>query len=74
MGIALLSAWAAHDSVRAGRLVQVLPDSTSGAWGTVSALYPPAKVLPRRLTAFLAFLDDELAPAVEATLLPVTPA
>ena len=71
MGIAMLSAWAAHEALLTGKLVRVLPEVAVGSWGVVGAIYPPSKVRPRKLTAFLAFLDEELAPAIEATLLPV---
>ncbi|MEM7245470.1 MAG: LysR substrate-binding domain-containing protein [Acidobacteriota bacterium] len=72
MGIAKLSAWGAHDALQSGQLVRVLPKVTVGASGVIGVLYPPSRVRPKRLSAFLSFLDEELAPAVQATLLPVT--
>lgn len=70
MGIARLSAWAAHDAVEAGDLELVLPKATVGECGVIGALYPPTRVRPRKLTAFLSFLDEELRPVLDATLRP----
>tara|TARA_R110002072_G_scaffold28296_1_gene91051 strand:- start:5380 stop:6309 length:930 start_codon:yes stop_codon:yes gene_type:complete len=70
MGIVRLSAWAAHAALEAGDLELVLPKSTVGECGVIGALYPPARVRPRKLTAFLSFLDEELAPVLDETLLP----
>lgn len=70
MGVVRLSAWAAHDALQRGELELVLPESTVGACGVIGALYPPARVRPRKLTAFLAFLDEELTPILDETLLP----
>ncbi|MDF1664173.1 MAG: LysR substrate-binding domain-containing protein [Planctomycetota bacterium] len=71
MGIARLSAWAAHDALEDGRLVRVLPELTVGSCGVIGAIYPPSKVFPRKLSAFLSFLDEELGPVVKRTLLPI---
>lgn len=69
MGIGRLSAWAAHAALKNGQLERVLPKETMGACGVIGAIYPPARIRPRKLSAFLTFLDEELAPIVEKTLL-----
>lgn len=71
MGIGRLSAWAASDALENGDLVRVLPTKTVGTCGVIGALYPPGKVRPRKLTVFLSFLDEELGPVLERTLLPI---
>lgn len=70
MGIARLSAWAAHEALKTGTLVRVLPEATIGACGVIGAIYPPSRVRPLKLTVFLSFLDEKLAPIVKKTLLP----
>lgn len=72
MGIVRLSAWAAHDALEDGELELVLPKSTIGECGVIGALYPPSRVRPRKLTAFLSFLDEELGPVLDETLIPTT--
>jgi len=70
MGIVRLSAWAAHDALEAGELELVLSEATVGECGVIGALYPPGRVRPRKLTAFLSFLDEELKPLLDQTLIP----
>lgn len=62
LGIVLLPSWLIGDDLRAGTLVRVLPDwqamiatRPSGIFG----LYPPHRAVPRKVRAFLDFLQQK---------------
>ena len=63
LGIALLPDFSAQDSLRAGKLVEVLPDWTPvGAFaGQLYAIRPYSAHVPRAVSALVAFLRDNLA-------------
>src|ERR1700754_3105098 len=57
-GIALLPAWAAGAALRAGTLVQLLPEweaRTAHADPAIWAVYPPKKTVSSKVRAFLDF-------------------
>jgi DNA-binding transcriptional LysR family regulator len=57
LGIALLPHYAVAEDLAAGRLMAVLPRYRVGA-RTLLAVYPKAKVTPRKVSAFVEFLKD----------------
>lgn len=63
LGIALLPDFSAQASLRAGKLVEVLPDWTPvGAFaGQLYAIRPYSAHVPRAVSALVAFLRDNLA-------------
>ena len=57
MGIALHSTWHVAEDIRAGRLVEVLPDyplATTGVW----AVMPQRRLVPPRVRVFVEFLAE----------------
>ena len=64
LGIALLPDFSAQDSLRAGKLVEVLPDWTPvGSFaGQLYAIRPYSAHVPRAVSALVAFLRERLAP------------
>jgi DNA-binding transcriptional LysR family regulator len=65
-GIALKSSWDVIDDIRAGTLVRVLPDW----WGrprTLRIVRPVRQHQPRRVQAFVEFLEAELKAEAEAS-------
>ncbi len=60
LGIALVPSYCVADDLAAGRLEQVLPDYRVGA-RTLLAVYPRARVTPRKVAAFVEFLKDWMA-------------
>ena len=62
LGIALLPTWLIGDDVQAGRLTPLLTDRewliAPGAERMIWAIYPPKKVVPPKVRAFLDFLID----------------
>lgn len=64
LGIALLPDFSAQASLRAGRLVEVLPDWTPvGSFaGQLYAIRPYSAHVPRAVSALVAFLRERLAP------------
>lgn len=64
LGIALLPDFSAQASLRAGKLVQVLPGfKTVGAFADqIFAIRPYSAHVPRAVTAFVAYLREALAP------------
>ncbi|MBE7211122.1 MAG: LysR family transcriptional regulator [Gluconacetobacter diazotrophicus] len=60
-GIGLLPSWLVSADLRAGRLVSLLPGwiaaSGAGSDPAVWAVYPPKKVVPPKVKAFLSFLE-----------------
>lgn len=63
LGIGLLPSWLVSEDIRAGRLVRVLaefewfiaPDGERAIW----AVYPPKKVVPPKVRAFIQFLAQK---------------
>lgn len=55
-GIGLFSHWHVADDLRAGRLVQVLPQCPLGETG-IHAVMPQRRFVPPRVRAFVAFLE-----------------
>lgn len=63
LGVGLLPSWLVSEDVRVGRLVRVLtgfewliaPDGERAIW----AVYPPKKVVPPKVRAFIQFLAQE---------------
>ena len=64
LGIALLPDFSAQASLRAGRLVELLPDWTPvGSFaGQLYAIRPYSAHVPRAVSALVAFLREQLAP------------
>ncbi|PNU06421.1 LysR family transcriptional regulator [Novosphingobium guangzhouense] len=58
VGLAKLSAWELLDDVAAGRLVRVLPQ-WKGAPHSIQIVYPARDWQPRRLKAFVDFIQNE---------------
>lgn len=64
-GIAMKSSWDVIDDIREGRLVRILPDW----WGrprTLRVVYPVRSHQPRRIQAFVRFMEGELRAAAAA--------
>lgn len=62
LGVAQFPALVCCDALRSGRLVQLLPESTtSRRW--LHALYPSRRHLSAAVRAFLDFMSDKLTPA-----------
>jgi DNA-binding transcriptional LysR family regulator len=60
VGIAVHSSWHVIDDLRAGRLVQVLPDYPLAESG-IYAVMPQRRLVPPRVRAFVDFLADRFA-------------
>jgi DNA-binding transcriptional LysR family regulator len=62
LGIALLPTWLTGNAIAEGRLVTVLNDwnaqATAGATPAIWGVYPPKKVVPPKVRAFLAFIEQ----------------
>lgn len=58
VGLAKLSAWELLDDIEAGRLVRILPE-WKGAPHSIQIVYPARAWQPRRLRAFIDFIQDE---------------
>jgi len=69
LGIALLPDFSAQASLRAGRLVELLPDWTPvGSFaGQLYAIRPYSAHVPRAVSALVAFLRERLAPGFGET-------
>ena len=61
-GIALLPDWLAGPSVRAGKLVHLLPGWGGKGDGGVYAILPPGRLIPTKTRVFV----DEVAHAIKA--------
>jgi DNA-binding transcriptional LysR family regulator len=59
LGVALLASWLVDASVRAGRLVELLPEY-SAPTAPIQALTAPVSHMPARVRLFLDFLDEAL--------------
>lgn len=57
MGIALMPRYVAHESLQAGRLVQVLADHGL-AEQEIHAVFPSPRLVPAKVTAFVGFLHE----------------
>jgi DNA-binding transcriptional LysR family regulator len=70
-GIVRAPTYRVQDDIRAGRLIQVLPEWHSGEWPIV-ALYPNRQHLPAKVRAFIDFavkhFAEELKPAPETRI------
>ncbi|MDH6264724.1 DNA-binding transcriptional LysR family regulator [Rhizobium sp. SG_E_25_P2] len=62
LGIAFRSTWDVGPDVRAGRLVQVLPDWEGSSDVGLYAVYPSRQHLPAKVRAFIDFLADLYGP------------
>lgn len=63
-GVALLPSWSLGDSLRAGRLVRLLPEWEAHIGGSdpaVWAVYPPKKTVSSKVRAFMDFYADKFA-------------
>lgn len=62
LGIALLPTWVAGEAVRAGQLTLLLPEWEAaigpGPAPAIWGVFPPKKVVPPKVRAFLAFLES----------------
>jgi DNA-binding transcriptional LysR family regulator len=56
MGIGLKSVWNAHESLRRGTLVEVLPDHPLLTKTAIWALYPAGRLVPPKVRAMIDFL------------------
>jgi DNA-binding transcriptional LysR family regulator len=63
LGLAMLPAYSVVDDLRAGRLVQVLPDWRSPEIG-VFALLPSGRFVDAKTRAWIELLEQELPPAI----------
>jgi DNA-binding transcriptional LysR family regulator len=61
LGIGPMPTFMGNQELVAGRVVRVLPDYQS-ALGSIYVMYPPAKPLPAKVTAFAAYLREHAAP------------
>lgn len=58
-GIALLAMFVVEDDLRAGRVVQILPEWTvAESW--IFAIYPHARFLPMKTRVFVDFLSETI--------------
>lgn len=57
LGIALRSVWDIAEDLEQGRLVQILPDYREASRSGIYAVYPCREFMPRRVNAFIEFLD-----------------
>ncbi len=62
MGIGLKSLWNAGESLRNGRLVEVLPEYPLVTRTAIWALYPAGRMVPGKVRAMIDFLVDLYAP------------
>jgi DNA-binding transcriptional LysR family regulator len=60
MGLAILPWYVAHDSLHDRSVVQVLADHTLPAQ-EMHAVFPSPKLVPSKVTAFITFLQSQLA-------------
>lgn len=60
MGLCTLPRYVAHESLASGRIVQVLPEHAPPAQ-EVHAAYPSPRMLPRKVSNFIAWLRTELS-------------
>ena len=61
LGIARLSTYLVGEDVRCGRLVQILPEYVDSS-SNLLAVYPERRNLPRKVSAFVAFLLQQFQP------------
>lgn len=52
VGVAILSSWALHEEIKAGRLVQLVPEWQAPSL-PIHLVYPPARFYPARLRRFI---------------------
>jgi len=62
MGISIKSLWNASESLKAGRLVEVLPDYPLVADSSIWALYPSNRIVAPKVRAMIDFLLDQFQP------------
>ncbi|OBT12087.1 LysR family transcriptional regulator [Vibrio sp. UCD-FRSSP16_10] len=60
MGIGMAAYWHAGPSLKAGRVVQVLPDYDLVNDSKIWAIRPPGKILPARVKVFLDFMEKKI--------------
>ena len=59
LGVALVPAFVAEDSLRSGRLLEILQGQVALRW-SILAVYPKRRVLPRRVRAYIDHLTEKL--------------
>lgn len=57
LGIGRFSNWHIHEDLRSGRLVRVMPNYSSGD-SNIYAVMPQRRLVPARVRAFVAFLEE----------------
>jgi len=62
LGIALKSVWDVGEHLRAGRLVNLLPEWSSEEDGVIQAVRPPGPYTPAKVRAFIDFLKGKYGP------------
>ncbi|KMW60060.1 Transcriptional regulator, LysR family [Candidatus Rhodobacter oscarellae] len=60
LGVAFLPRWLVQRPIDSGRLEVVLPDHEDPSPSAIHALYPTRNFVPRKVTAFVDFLAEEL--------------
>jgi DNA-binding transcriptional LysR family regulator len=66
VGVALGSAWALHDELESGRLVQLVPEWQAAAL-PIWLIYPPARFYPARLRRFIDIMREAVPQAFGIT-------
>ena len=62
MGIGIKSVWNAHESLKSGRLVEVLPDFPLVTKSAIWALYPSGRIVAPKVRAMIDFLLEQFSP------------
>ena len=62
MGIGLKSLWNVGESLKSGRLVQILPEFQLITESSIWALYPSGRMIPAKVRAMIDFLLEEFSP------------
>jgi DNA-binding transcriptional LysR family regulator len=61
MGLAILPWYVAHEAVRAGRVIALLPDYALPVQ-EMHAVFPSPKLVPSKVSSFIAFLQERFTP------------
>jgi len=62
LGIGMKSLWNAGESLRSGKLVEVLPDNPLTTESAIWALYPSGRIVAPKVRAMIDFLIDQFSP------------
>ena len=62
MGIGLKSLWNVYQSLKEGKLVQVLPDFELITESSIWALYPSNRMVPSKVRVMIDFLLEKFSP------------